>query len=514
MTPVAAWKSIVEDPKKRGPTSEARARRLRSRRLGRSQRDHRRRERLYRQELWPGPRVRLLADPGDVDGELRGRRALSVAARRRLHVVLRLVLRPAAVDPQTWGEQTDVPESADWYNSGFLILWGSNVPQTRTPDAHFYTEVRYKGAKSVVICPDYSEASKFADLWISPKQGTDAALAMAMGHVILQGIPRRPAGQVFQRLCPPVYGHADAGAAGEAGRRAMCPSASLRASDFVERMARPTTQNGRRSPMTRPPARSSCPRARSASAGARRASGTWRRGRRGGQDTKLRLSLSDDQGRHRVGRLPLFRHIASTIISPAPTIPTYCKRNVPAKTLHAGRRRDARRVGVRSVRRQLRRRPRLRRREHRQDLRRRRALHAGLGRKDHRRAARPDHHGGARIRAQRREDQRPVDGHPRRRAEPLVPHGHELPRHHQHAGDVRLHRPVRRRLVALCRPGKAAAAVGLDAAGVRARLGPPAAADELDLGVSMPTPTSGATRRSMSRRSCRRPRRRAAGTAR
>jgi nitrate reductase alpha subunit len=37
---------------------------------------------------------------------------------------------------------------ADWYNAGFLILWGSNVPQTRTPDAHFYTEARYKGAKS------------------------------------------------------------------------------------------------------------------------------------------------------------------------------------------------------------------------------------------------------------------------------------------------------------------------------------------------------------------------------
>jgi nitrate reductase alpha subunit len=88
--------------------------------------------------------------------------------------------------PQTWGEQTDVPESADWYNSGFIILWGSNVPQTRTPDAHFYTEARYKGTKSVVICPDYSEASKFADLWMSVKQGTDAALAMAMGHVILR----------------------------------------------------------------------------------------------------------------------------------------------------------------------------------------------------------------------------------------------------------------------------------------------------------------------------------------
>ena len=31
-------------------------------------------------------------------------------------------------------------------------------------------------------------------------------------------------------------------------------------------------------------------------------------------------------------------------------------------------------------------------------------------------------------------------------SEPLVPHGHELPRHHQHAGDVRVRRPVRRRL--------------------------------------------------------------------
>jgi nitrate reductase alpha subunit len=93
-------------------------------------------------------------------------------------------LPPAS--PQTWGEQTDVPESADWYNAGFLILWGSNVPQTRTPDAHFYTEVRYRGAKSAVICPDYSEASKFADIWLSVKQGTDAALAMAMGHVILK----------------------------------------------------------------------------------------------------------------------------------------------------------------------------------------------------------------------------------------------------------------------------------------------------------------------------------------
>jgi len=103
--------------------------------------------------------------------------------------------------PQTWGEQTDVPESADWYNSTFLILWGSNVPQTRTPDAHFYTEVRYKGAKSAVICPDYSEAAKFADLWLHPKQGTDAALAMAMGHVILKEFHLAGRSAYFEDYC-------------------------------------------------------------------------------------------------------------------------------------------------------------------------------------------------------------------------------------------------------------------------------------------------------------------------
>lgn len=93
-------------------------------------------------------------------------------------------LPPAS--PQIWGEQTDVPESADWYNSTYIIAWGSNVPQTRTPDAHFFTEVRYKGAKTVAVTPDYAEISKLADIWMHPKQGTDAAMAVAMSHVILK----------------------------------------------------------------------------------------------------------------------------------------------------------------------------------------------------------------------------------------------------------------------------------------------------------------------------------------
>ncbi|MDP2282394.1 MAG: molybdopterin-dependent oxidoreductase, partial [Methylotenera sp.] len=91
-----------------------------------------------------------------------------------------------AASPQTWGEQTDVPEAADWYNSTYIIITGANLPMTRTPDAHFASEVRYKGAKIVAMAPDYAEFCKFSDLWMPIRQGTDAAAFLAMGHVALK----------------------------------------------------------------------------------------------------------------------------------------------------------------------------------------------------------------------------------------------------------------------------------------------------------------------------------------
>ncbi|MEU1203838.1 nitrate reductase subunit alpha [Nocardia sp. NPDC005825] len=88
--------------------------------------------------------------------------------------------------PQVFGDQTDVPESGDWWDAGYLVMWGSNVPVTRTPDAHWMAEARYRGQKVVSIAPDYADNVKFADEWLAPHPGTDGALAMAMGHVILR----------------------------------------------------------------------------------------------------------------------------------------------------------------------------------------------------------------------------------------------------------------------------------------------------------------------------------------
>ncbi len=88
--------------------------------------------------------------------------------------------------PETWGDQTDVCESADWYNSRFIVSMGSNLNMTRTPDVHFISEARHAGAKFVVISPDFSQVAKYSDWWIPITAGQDTALWMAVVHVILE----------------------------------------------------------------------------------------------------------------------------------------------------------------------------------------------------------------------------------------------------------------------------------------------------------------------------------------
>ncbi|HSB27161.1 MAG TPA: nitrate reductase subunit alpha [Pyrinomonadaceae bacterium] len=93
-------------------------------------------------------------------------------------------LPPAS--PEIWGEQTDVCESADWYNSKFLAVMGSNLNMTRTPDCHFAAESRHNGTKMVVLAPDFNQVSKYADQWIPLHAGQDGAFWMAVNHVILK----------------------------------------------------------------------------------------------------------------------------------------------------------------------------------------------------------------------------------------------------------------------------------------------------------------------------------------
>ncbi|MBT3530456.1 MAG: nitrate reductase subunit alpha [Gammaproteobacteria bacterium] len=87
--------------------------------------------------------------------------------------------------PEIWGEQTDVCESADWYNAKMIADMGACLNMTRTPDTHFFAESRHNGTKTVVFSPDFSQVCKYADQWVPLHAGSDGAFWMAVSHIIL-----------------------------------------------------------------------------------------------------------------------------------------------------------------------------------------------------------------------------------------------------------------------------------------------------------------------------------------
>jgi nitrate reductase alpha subunit len=88
--------------------------------------------------------------------------------------------------PETWGEQTDVHESADWYNAKLIAVAGSNVSITRTPDCHFAAEARHNGTRTWVFSPDFSQMARFGDEWVGLNAGQDGAWWMAVNRLVLQ----------------------------------------------------------------------------------------------------------------------------------------------------------------------------------------------------------------------------------------------------------------------------------------------------------------------------------------
>ena len=86
---------------------------------------------------------------------------------------------------QTWGMYNVEGTSDDWFKSDYIIVWAGNPAYTRIPEVHFMHEARYRGAKLVVIAPDYNATAIHADRWLHPRVATDAALALAMAQVIL-----------------------------------------------------------------------------------------------------------------------------------------------------------------------------------------------------------------------------------------------------------------------------------------------------------------------------------------
>jgi len=69
-------------------------------------------------------------------------------------------------------------------HSRLIILWGANLASQPTTAPHL-VEARQRGARVITVDVRRSEASRHADLSLLIRPGTDAALALAIAHVIV-----------------------------------------------------------------------------------------------------------------------------------------------------------------------------------------------------------------------------------------------------------------------------------------------------------------------------------------
>ena len=86
--------------------------------------------------------------------------------------------------PMTFGVQSEELESLEWINARTTLIFGSNVIQTRLPDAHHLLEAKRRG-RVIVVDPDFCSTAAKADEWMPIKADTDAALGLGMAKIII-----------------------------------------------------------------------------------------------------------------------------------------------------------------------------------------------------------------------------------------------------------------------------------------------------------------------------------------
>jgi anaerobic selenocysteine-containing dehydrogenase len=74
----------------------------------------------------------------------------------------------------------------DLFHSDLILFWGGNPNYTNIPNMHFVNEARYNGARVVCIAPDFNPSAIHADEWVPVNMGSDAALGLAMAHIMVE----------------------------------------------------------------------------------------------------------------------------------------------------------------------------------------------------------------------------------------------------------------------------------------------------------------------------------------
>ncbi|KAA0256172.1 hypothetical protein FBQ97_08925 [Acidobacteria bacterium ACD] len=85
----------------------------------------------------------------------------------------------------TLGDNT---HNAPWdlENAKLIVLWGKNAAETNVHQMLHVEKALAKGATVVVVDPRRTETAERADLFVAPRPGTDGALALGIGHVLVR----------------------------------------------------------------------------------------------------------------------------------------------------------------------------------------------------------------------------------------------------------------------------------------------------------------------------------------
>jgi anaerobic selenocysteine-containing dehydrogenase len=74
----------------------------------------------------------------------------------------------------------------DLANARLIVFWGKNAAETNVHQMAFVDQALARGATLVVIDPRRTETAERAALHIQPRPGTDAALALAVAHLLFE----------------------------------------------------------------------------------------------------------------------------------------------------------------------------------------------------------------------------------------------------------------------------------------------------------------------------------------
>ena len=87
--------------------------------------------------------------------------------------------------PWVHGLQTSDCDFNDLRFSKLIIMDGKNLVENKLTDSHWFIECMERGAKIVVIAPEYGPPSTKADYWIPIRPATDAALWLGVTKIMI-----------------------------------------------------------------------------------------------------------------------------------------------------------------------------------------------------------------------------------------------------------------------------------------------------------------------------------------